>query len=244
MTFHDDETRLVNPCKKFLKFSGEKVSYYDKEAKENVPVPLPFKFIALIDLKAISGFDEAHNCGIFSNEIQNLGQQFMKVRSFKGGDIACGLYSDIKDKAKAAGGRFTCSVYGLLDGELVNLQLRGAALSGWIDKQPGTKFELGKFTKGKKGSVSYSIPTFSPAAFDDDDEKKLARETLDDLMTNYLQPYWAKNQEELAVFHSNPLNDDVALGKVAEHIKATKQEIKPLGIASTDKEIIESDLPF
>lgn len=231
MTLHDDEARLINPCTKFLRFSGKKVSYYDKEKKQNIEVKTPVTFVALIELSAISGFDEANNCGIYSNEVEKLSEQLMKVRSFKGGDLVCGLYGDIKDKAKVAGGRFTKSVYGLMDGELVNFQLRGASLKGWIDKAPGTKFQIKEFEEGKKGSVTYFVPVFTPQKFEDEKEKKAARETLDSLMNDYLQPYWTQKQEELAIFHSNGFNTDVSVGSGvsdAEQRKADRAVAKDI----------------
>lgn len=224
MTLRDEETRLENPCKKFLKFSSKKVSYYDKEKKENVEVKTPFEFTALIQLSAMSGFDEANQCGIYSNEVEKLGEQLMKVVSFKGGDIACGLYGDIKDKAKGKGARYTASVYGLLDGELVNLQLRGASLQGWIEKTPGTKFKVGAYTEGKKGAIKYDIPTFEPVSFKDEEEKKAARDALDDLMKNYLHKYWAQKQEENETFFNNGFNTDVVMGGGMSDVEARKAD--------------------
>ena len=248
MTLHDEETRLVNPCKKFLKFSGETLSYYDKEKGENVEVKTPVEFVSLIELKAMSGFDEKHSCGIFSNEVEKLGDQLMKVVSFKGGDIVCGLYGDIKDRAKAAGARFTASVYALMDGELVNFQLRGAALKGWIDKKPGTKFKVASFEEGKKGSVKFSIPVFEPIAFKSDKEKKEARVALDDLMVNYLSKYWAQKQEELQVYSNNPINSDEVVrnnGLTDAEVRAMKKQVREDGKKDPDelREQILKDAP-
>lgn len=252
MTIDDQETRLINPCKKFLRFSDDKVVYYDKEKKENVEVKLPLVFTGLVQCAAVTGFDEPNGCGIFSNEVKNTTQQLLKVRSQKGGDIACGYYQDIKDRVKAAGGKFTAQLYCLIGDELARLDMRGAALQSWMGKENGTKYSISEFKKEKKGKVEYFVPVFKVEKFEKEDEKKAARDAWDKLMKGYLHPLWEKNQKELEVFHSNPMNEDVAMGAKASHVKASMPDNKlsqetieeKTSAMVAENDVSEDDLPF
>ena len=49
-------------------------------------------------MHTVRGWSNSSESGIYSNEVQYIGQEELNVRSFKGGEIACGLWKDIKNK--------------------------------------------------------------------------------------------------------------------------------------------------
>jgi len=164
-----------NPCLKFIEFKGEEGiwRYFDKtlgEKGENVAVKTPFYFVVLDELVTIKGYSESLNSGLYANEVHNIIKEKLHVRSFKGNWEMIGLYSDIKDKVKNQGGKFTKSVYAMLldeDGnhEMVNFQLKGASFSAWFDlrfRQDQNIICVTKITKdAKKGTNEYKIPVFT-----------------------------------------------------------------------------------
>lgn len=132
----------ASPIKKYIQFSGStgEFSYYDKENKERVEVDTVE--IIVLDVRAsITGFDSSTKAQITSNMVAETGTEILKVSSWKDGksnDIAEGLYKDIKDKVKVAGGKFTTNVICLCDvtgegREICNIQFQGSSLNGWIN---------------------------------------------------------------------------------------------------------------
>lgn len=151
-----------NPCKKFIRYSGGsgKFTYWDGENNQDIDLSKGFHFLA--EMGCISGFDEKSNSGIWSNELYMTQGEF-HVRS-KGGVIAQGKYQEIKDQVNAAGGKFTASVYALLDGEVVNIRLSGAGLGGWIGRpEQGSAYKLADLKPEKKGATNYFVPVFEIA---------------------------------------------------------------------------------
>jgi hypothetical protein len=181
----------TNPATKFIEWkSNDKCfSYYDKEKAENVQIKLPFKFLFLEDLHTVKGWDDANQCGIFSNEVLLISSQEMNVRSFKGGEIAKGLYKDIKEKIKASGAHYVKSIYIMLeDGELANIQLKGSAVQAFGEYQNKNKSRikdewiLVKTHKdGKKGAVKFTTPEFSFERLLSDSEVEQADGVFDTL---------------------------------------------------------------
>ena len=188
-----------NPSTKFLQWkSNEKsFSYYDKEKGENVQIPLPFKFQFLEHFHTIKGWHDASVSGIYSNEIKFTSKEEFKVKSFKGGDIAEGLYKDIRAKVRDAGGKYHRSVY-VLDpnGDIVNLQLKGAVVSAYSDfcnDNEATKFEsnwieINSAEDKKKGATKYSVPVFTVGKAFTKSEIALADEKYTEI-ANYFDKY-------------------------------------------------------
>ena len=106
-------TPQSNPSTKFIdwKSNDKWFSYYDKDKKENVQIPLPFKFLALDELHSVKGWNDATSSGIYSNEVKFISKEILTVKPFKGNEIAKGLYKDIKDKVQSAGGHYVKSIY-------------------------------------------------------------------------------------------------------------------------------------
>jgi hypothetical protein len=193
---------VKNPSKRFYEWNGESAcfKYYDKEKEEKVEVPLPFTFMVLDQLSTVKGWNDASESGIFSNEVRNLKKEVINVRAFKGGNIASGLYAEIKDRVKAEGGKFTSSVYIAVkneDGklEIANLQLSGAAVNAWMDFKKRVEsiysgaVTVKGFTEGKKGSVTFKMPEFKQVKItpETDAEAKV----LDEKLQGYFKVYFS-----------------------------------------------------
>lgn len=210
-----------NPAQKFISWkSNDKCfSYYDKEASQNVKVELPFKFLFLEHYNTIKGWNDSSESGIYSNEVYSIGKEELKVSSFKGGEIATGLYKDIKVKVNQAGGKYHRSVYVLLeDGTIANLQLKGSAVSNYSNFYNDNKHlldnqwvEVNSAEDGKKGSIKYSMPVFTigktiDRAFDDKANEQVK------VLQEYINDYKAKGTS---------VND---VEVVSEEVKADKVE--------------------
>jgi len=205
-------TPQSNPATKFLswKSNDKQFSYYDKETKENVLVPLPFKFLVLDEMHSISGWNDATQSGIYSNEVKFISKETMTVKPFKGNEIAKGLYKDIKEKVKSAGGHYVKSIYIMIeDGTLANLQLKGSAVQKWGEFTAKGKQRLvdewvvvDKAVDGKKGAVKFTTPDFRFLQSITDAESELADEcfnTLEAYMSTYLskaEPIAIDEEEE------------------------------------------------
>ena len=206
-------TPQSNPATKFLswKSNDKQFSYYDKETKENVLFPLPLKFLVLDEMHSISGWNDATQSGIYSNEVKFISKETMTVKPFKGNEIAKGLYKDIKEKVKSAGGHYVKSIYIMLeDGTLANLQLKGSAVQKWGEFTAKGKQRLvdewvvvDKAVDGKKGAVKFTTPDFRFLQSITDAESELADEcfnTLEAYMNTYLskaEPIVIDEEEEM-----------------------------------------------
>jgi hypothetical protein len=102
-----------NPSTRWFEWHGSKgqINYWDKEAKQRVFLNLPFTFLLLDELATVRGFHQASNSGVFANEVRDTRQETLLVRAFEGGEIASGLYANIRDRVKAHGGYFQASCY-------------------------------------------------------------------------------------------------------------------------------------
>ena len=104
--------------------------------KSRSPETMHIMFIT--DLSTFAGFSDADQSGIWANEVRNLSKDLLSVRT-RNGELATGLYKDIADKVKNAGGKFAKSIYCMLllgkdqEPEFVNFKLYGSAVGPWID---------------------------------------------------------------------------------------------------------------
>ena len=135
-------------------------------------------------------------------EVKDLKKQELVVKTFKGTEIASGLYANIKDKVAAKGGKFCTSVYiGYFEGKemvIANLQIHGASLGGWIDYGKKQSFYKGAITvksmlEGKKGKTVYQMPVFEPKEISPASEEKAV--ALDALLQDYLKTYFEQNNQ-------------------------------------------------
>lgn len=209
-------TPQSNPATKFIEWkSNDKCfSYYDKEKQENVSISLPFKFLVLDELHTIKGWNDATQSAIFSNEVKFISKESLKVKPFKGNEIACGLYKDIKDKVVSTGGHYVKSIYVMLeDGSLANIQLKGSSVQKWGEFTQKTRNRLpdewvivSKSVEGRKGAVKFHTPEFAFERSISDSESDLADEAFNTLET-YLKAYLVKAEPVVEEYVEQDLGD-------------------------------------
>lgn len=203
-----------NPATKFIDWkSNEKAfSFYDKENKVNIPIPLPFRFLALDELHTVKGWSDSCQSAIYANEVKFISKEPLTVKPFKGNEIAKGLYSDIKEKVKAAGAHYVKSIYIMLeDGSLANLQLKGASCQSWGDftqkgrsRLPEEWVTVEKAIEGKKGVVKYYTPEFKFDKSLSENENTMADDAFAILET-YLKAYLVKAEPVVDAIDSDVL---------------------------------------
>lgn len=143
--------------------------YYDKDSRQEVIVPTPFKFIVLDVLNVIGGFHKQSRSGVFSNEVRNLKEEKLVVRN-REGVLLEGLYADFRDRMQSKGAKFGNSIYLSYqeNGEwkLGNLNVVGAGFSSWVDfkknryldSDPGAG--IAEWTPETNGDTEYFAPVF------------------------------------------------------------------------------------
>lgn len=195
-----------NPATRWFEWHGERgvVTYYDKEKKASVDVPLPFVAIVLDQLSAVKGWDDSTKSGIYSNAVRDTREEVLTVKSFKGGVLAEGRYKDIKSEVSAAGGHFESQIYIAYKGPtglaIATLSFKGAALGAWMEFSRANRaaiqddaIVIAGYTEGQKGRVIFRVPTFTI--------KKLSPETnaeavkLDTKLQEWLDAYLKRNKQ-------------------------------------------------
>ena len=194
-----------NPAKMFLEWKSEQKTFcfYDKEKSENVFLELPFKFLTLIEMHTVKGWNNASESAIYSNEVKFIGTEELSVKSFKGGKIAKGLYKNIKSQIKDAGGHYTKSIYAMLtDGTIVNFQLKGSVVREWGEFTKKTRsrlsdewVEVDGYQEMKSGGIKYTVPTFIFNTSLTEEEGKMADECYETLK-EYMNKYTSATEEE------------------------------------------------
>ncbi len=210
-------TPTSNPATKFIdwKSNDKCFSFYNKETSQNEQIPLPFKFLVLDEMHCIKGWNDATQSAIFSNEVKFISTETMTVKPFKGNEIAKGLYKDIKEKVKSAGGHYVKSIYIMLeDGALANLQLKGSSVQAWGEFTQKTRSRLAdewvevKTAKdGKKGAVKFSIPEFTFLRSISDEEANQADEVFN-VLEAYLKTYLAKAEVPVVETETDEVDDN------------------------------------
>lgn len=208
-----------NPASRWFEFAsgadGGFVRYWDKDTEKQVNLGDAetggtFVFLLLDELATVKGWHDESDSGIFANEVRDTRQDSLVVKSFKGGELASGLYAGIKDRIVASGGHFVASCYIAYkegaDLHIGNIRFKGAALSAWMDFKkecPTKKDASGKsikayyvdavkiegFEEGKKGSVVFRNPKFSLAPLSDETNRQaIARDAeLQAFLSDYLK---------------------------------------------------------
>jgi hypothetical protein len=210
-----------NPATRWFEWSGGSdggfVRWYDKDAKTQVKAPLPFTFLLLDELSTVKGWHDPSESGIYANEVRDTRQDVLVVRSFKGGELASGIYKSIKDRVTAQGGHYCASLYIAYkdtDGlQIGNLSLKGAATSAWMEfkkSAPTRKDANGKsvrayfidavkiaeFEQLKKGATVYRVPKFSLQQVSEDSNRQAV--ALDAELQAFLAEYLKRPKTEAA----------------------------------------------
>ena len=226
-----------NPATKFLhwKSNDKCFEYYNKETQEKVQVQLPLKVLFLEHYHTVKGWSDSANSGIWANEVYSIGREELEVKN-SNGTIVKGIYKDNRTMIKNAGGVYHRSVYCMTeDGEIINLQLKGAVIGGldadtsvtnevvlgWStfyggDRKKNIKgvshlldnqfIEINEAKQGKKGSVKYSIPAFTVGANITKKQDALANECTDKLQ-KFMDTYFSKEEEVVAPIVEEEVQD-------------------------------------
>lgn len=244
MSFSNPQSK--NPAQRFMQWKGGedgggRLVYYDKDAKEEVDVKLPFGFTVLDEFSTVTGFNKKEHAGFWSNEVRNLMNEKLIVRT-KSGVVAQGLYGDIKESIQAKGAKYAKSVYVAFkdeDGELVigNIKFMGASLTKWIEFQKlydvtkvGVKITK-KPKKEKNGSNEYFVPVFEALEL-----SKTTIETvksLDQELQVYIGTYLSRKP--------NVDDDDLVDEDEDVEIEDTDVEITDKGAKKTTKKSKSTD---
>lgn len=225
-------TASQNPATMFLEWKSERkcFEFYNKETKKKEDVHLPLKVLFLEHYHVIKGWHDPSKIGIISNEVFLLSKEKMKVRTFKGLEIAEGIHSEIKDKIRLAGGVYHRSIYVMLEnGNLVNLQLKGSAVGGIGSEQSLSKIavdgysefyqknrfhldnqwiEINSVAEAKKGATKYSIPIFTLGKYISDSENEKAKQCAK-ILQDYVNEYTGKSVAIADVTNENKTTDDL-----------------------------------
>lgn len=197
-----NNTDLKSPANRYFEWSStdKAVKWYDKEAKENVLVELPFTFIVLDMLSTVKGFSDADGGGIWSNEVRDTRKDILTVRT-KRGIKGQGIYQEVKGSVEGA--RYCRSVYIAYRneaGELTigNFQMHGTANAEWIEfskqfKVYGVGIQVVGSEERKKGSNKFFAPVFATVSAS---EETIAQAIeLDKELQVYLKAYLGREQE-------------------------------------------------
>lgn len=195
------EQRRERIAKRYFEWKAKDgtLSYYDREAGQNVEVGLPMSFMVLDELATVKGWHDEHHSSIWANEVRNTRLEPLNLFTSKG-KLGSGIYNEIKTKYPI---RYHKSIYIAFyeDDQMVigNLSLKGAAAQAWGDFTSANPIykgavRMGSPKKGKKGSVVYYIPTFTfhPEISDESEEAALA---LDRKLQEYLNQYFERQNE-------------------------------------------------
>lgn len=206
-----------NPSQRWFEWDGSngEIRYYDKNAKslkdptklgQNIVSKLPFGFIMLDETSTVKGWHDPSDSGIFSNEVRDTRTDVMVVKSFKGGILAEGLYSQIRDRIGNIGGHFTSNFYiGFKDSEgqlqIGSLQIKGAALNSWVEFKKKHRAEIYKqaikitgFLEGKKGKIVFRTPVFGIMPINEATDAEAKQ--LDVELQAYLKGYFSRTSSD------------------------------------------------
>lgn len=251
-----------NPSTRWFEWSGGAdggyVRWYDKEKKEHVKVDGPFVFLLLDELSTVKGWHEASESSIYANEVRDLRQEALVVRSFEGGELASGFYTSIRDRIAAIGGHYCTSIYLAYKGDdglkLGNLSLKGAALSAWMDfkRNAPTKkdasgksvksyfvdaVKIGNFEQAKKGGTTYRVPVFTFTPVSEDTNKQAV--ALDMELQAFLAEYFKRPKAEAAKPAEQPATESNKFSDMKDDIPWSDEEV-----ARAKAKEEEADIPF
>jgi len=252
---------IPNPAVKFYEWKGSlnKLVYYDKEDKERKEVD-KLELIILTLLHTVIGYYKPDKVGIYSNELYKLDRDFVVKTYGKYEDdkivvaptiIAEGIYSEIKDKIKVAGGKYCRSIYAydINAKEIVNVRLSGSAISPFIEFSNNKKVFsdilrgaiLQINNKGKQvkdGATVFTPPKFEMLRPSIEDEITMAK-AANDLVIPYFSQFETnyENEEQLNIVPDGSLS----LGETLDKVKESRPE--PLPEIDLDEINIEG-IPF
>jgi hypothetical protein len=234
---------LQNPAKIFIQWKSKNkaFSYYNKEKKEDVLLPMPFSFIPIHVCRTVKGYNHKKNKTFISNEVEDLKNTPLTVVSYNNltkerKTEYQGLYSEIKDDFDQ-NIKYTESLYAAIKNKkgelsLVNIQLNGAGLHHWFDFVKASNIWKGSVkvsstTKEKNGDVDYFAPVYVIDKISTEDDIKAGE--LQSVIKTYLAQYFAKGTPE-APQKTNSANTE-------------RQSPKPTGKVEEPSDVPDIDMP-
>lgn len=199
------------PADIYLKFkSGEKgFEGWNHKANEKVLIDEPFKFAVVSEYHTVSGYNNQHRTGVFSNEVQHIGKDPLIIRTWKpeGNIVAEGIWKETKPVSEAQGGYYTKSIYAVHeDGTPINLQVSRSAVQAWsaFCKDFGGGYDNPNFNdhwvefsgvqEMKNGSINYCVPIFSVGKkFTAKQDEMIMAQAKD--IENYMKAYFSVVEE-------------------------------------------------
>jgi hypothetical protein len=144
----DITTNLTTPATAYWQWSSteQKFQKWNKELEKREYAD-QLNFVLLNTTYFITGYSDAQKAGIYSNFIKNIKEQKFSVRYFNSSEvIAEGLYSEIKDKIKAVGGKYAQGwfIYNLDNQKIEHLEVSKSALSVLIASSKKTYLSTSK----------------------------------------------------------------------------------------------------
>jgi hypothetical protein len=189
MSRKNEFAKAKNPSVKFIGWKSEKktLTYYDKEKKKEIAIVLPFEFVILKEMHTVRGYQDSSNSQIFANQVEFTSSQELNVQSREGGNIAKGLYQDIKDRVKESGGKYVKVLHIMeKDGTISTIHLKGSAVKVYGDFTSNNRTQIvDKFISvtgandEKKGKVSYTTPIFELGNEISEKDDKIAENCYD-----------------------------------------------------------------
>lgn len=246
-------TGTQNPATKFFQWKSQhqKFAYYDKEQSKNIFVEMPFKFLAISRYKTVKGWNQKREGSLIANEVRNLKDELIVNFYPKQGEkqeICRGSWADIKAEVDNWDGRYTESVYVMLEnGDIANIQLNGASLSTWFDFQKNKTdmfFDnwvvVNGFKEGKQGAVTYTFPVFEWGNSLDETSQKLA-ESADEKIAKYEEGYFGKKEDVQENFRERSEVDKYEMNGNKPPTPPSEVDAELAMLQDVNK---ESDLPF
>lgn len=189
---------LTNPSTRRFEWAGGVgvLRYYDRETKETIDQPLPFRFMVLDQLNTMAGFSKADKSSVWATEVRDIKNDVMYTRT-KAGPIEAGVYSELAETTRR-GGKFAKSIYIAyeLNGNWVigNFRAYGSAMTTWFDFAKGhiVDQDMIIMTRGEQidgGTGPYFPPKYEqqPCSAEED---KVAQQ-LDKQLQAFLSVYLA-----------------------------------------------------
>jgi|9_EtaG_2_1085328.scaffolds.fasta_scaffold04044_8 hypothetical protein len=205
--------RPKNPAQKFLDWSAKKCSwvYWDKTKEAEMEIsPKSLAFIVLDQLNTVKGFDRRVKKGIWSNEVRSTKTDTITAK-WADGLVAEGLWADIKKDSRL---KFVKSVYiaAKINGryELCNLQLKGSAMSEWIDFTKATDVYtdiacgVTETVKDEVDGKEFYLPKFGVVANSISEEAAKEADSMDKELQSYLKTYFTQSNEPVETQEQAP----------------------------------------
>lgn len=194
---------LTNPATRFFEWKGGKgeLSFWDKENKVSVTVPLPFEFLVLDELATITGYNKQEKSGYWSNEVRSTVKEELHVRTSSGTKYIGFYKNDQGIVQMPKGASYAKSIYiayKTKNGyEIGNIKASGSALGAWIEFGSKHVVSNGKVTLTKGVMQESPVGEFYAPEFTwshSDKEEDAEAIELDKQLQVYLSQYLAAAQ--------------------------------------------------